>query len=520
MARRLMAPAVLALAFFLLFASSGPAAARGWTTSGASILTPDGQRFIIAGVNWYGFETRNAVAHGMWTKDYKFILDLIKANGSNVVRLPFSNEMWGTNPKPGANTISACPECKGKRARDIMALIVNYAGSIGLHVVLVNHRSNAGNSAQENGLWYTSQYPESIWTRDWLSIQEWAHGIPQTLGSADTVVVNPTASDGHPTIIGFDLRNEPHTPSRKKYLDAATWGTGDGINPSVNPNPNAFAPSCVATSTCRDWRLAAQRAGNRILGAALSRGWSYPLLFVEGISQTPTASGTVATGPYDFYWWGGNLLGINGNAGHPGAPIVFNAGGDATSLGPPVPNQLVYSAHDYGPSLFAQGWFNSATCYQSGCSGSSLADLWNRYWAHVSVAGGVNPQWPGHASFPWGNTGHTAYSQAPMWVGEFGTGNAAGDLDSTGPGSQGQWFTNLVNFIQSSFAPTAQNDSGIAVQDLHWTYWSFNGNDAYAVVNSSWSALANPRKEFTFLCAIQQVAVGQCGSTGALPAPE
>src|SRR5688500_6558945 len=137
MARRLMAPAVLALAFFLLFASSGPAAAQGWTTSGASILTPDGQRFIIAGVNWYGFETRNAVAHGMWTKDYKFILDLIKANGSNVVRLPFSNEMWGTNPKPGANTISACPECKGKRARDIMALIVNYAGAIGLHVVLV-----------------------------------------------------------------------------------------------------------------------------------------------------------------------------------------------------------------------------------------------------------------------------------------------------------------------------------------------------------------------------------------------
>ena len=503
----------------LATAVASSAYGQGWTTNGVSILTPSGQRYVIAGVNWYGFETRNSVAHGMWTKDYKAILNLMKVNGVNVVRLPFSNEMWESNPKPGANTISACADCKGKRARDIMALIVNYAGSIGLHVVLVNHRSNAGNSAQESGLWYTSSYPESAWIRDWLSIQEWAHGIPQTLGAPDTLVVNPTASDGFPTIMGFDLRNEPHTPSRKKYLDAATWGTGDGISPSVNPNPNAFAPACVATSTCRDWRLAAQRAGNRILGEALSRGWSYPLLFVEGISQTPTASGTPANGPYDFYWWGGNLLGVNGNAGNAGAPIVFNAGGTATSLGPPVANQLVYSAHDYGPSLFQQPWFNANTCYRTGCSSSSLADVWNRFWAHVNVLGGINPQWPGHASFPWGNTGHAAYNRAPLWVGEFGTGNDVDDLDSTGPGSQGQWFTAMVNFIQSSLQLSAQNDSGIAVQDLQWTYWAFNGNDEYGVATNDWSALANPRKEYTFLCGIQQVSVPQCGSTGPLPPP-
>jgi endoglucanase len=520
MSRRVVAPIVLSALCIAAAGFVSPVAGQGWTTNGTSILTPSGQRYVIAGVNWYGFETRNSVAHGMWTKDYKFILDLIKANGANVIRLPFSNEMWGSNPKPGANTISACSECKGKRARDIMALIVNYAGSIGLHIVLVNHRSNGGNSAQENGLWYTSSYPESIWIRDWLSIQEWTHGIPQTLGAPDTVIVNPIASDGFPTVIGFDLRNEPHTPARKKYLDAATWGTGDGISPSVNPNPNAFAPGCVATSTCKDWRLAAQRAGNRILGQALSRGWSYPLIFVEGVSQTPTASGTPANGPYDFYWWGGNLLGINGNAGNAGAPIVLNAGGDASSLGPPVVNQLVYSAHDYGPNLFKQPWFNSATCYASGCSPSSLADVWNKNWAHVNVAGGINPQWPGHASFPWGNTGHAAYDRAPMWVGEFGTGNTAADLDSTGAGSQGQWFTALVNFIQSSYQLTAQNDSGIPVQDLQWTYWAFNGNDSYGIVTNDWSGLANPRKEYTFLCAIQQVAVAQCGSTGALPAPQ
>ena len=55
--------------------------------------------------------------------------------------------MWDTDPTPAPNSISACPTCKGKHSRDILALIINDAGSIGLHVILDNHRSAAGNSA-------------------------------------------------------------------------------------------------------------------------------------------------------------------------------------------------------------------------------------------------------------------------------------------------------------------------------------------------------------------------------------
>jgi hypothetical protein len=64
------------------------------------------------------------------------------------------------------------------------------------------------------------------------------------------------------------------------------------------------------------------------------------------------------------------LPGVNGNANNPGAPVVLNAGGDASLLGAPVTNQLVYSAHDFGPSEYQQEWFNSSTCYKSGCSSS------------------------------------------------------------------------------------------------------------------------------------------------------
>jgi endoglucanase len=510
------------------------AVAAGWTTSGPEILSPSGQQFVISGINWYGFETNNFAAHGMWTKDYTFILDRVKALGYNTVRLPFSNEMWEKNPKPGANLISACPTCAGKHARDIMALIVNHAGAIGLHVVLDNHRSNAGDSAQQNGLWYfiggADSFPEQSWIDDWVSVLQWMHGIGQTKGSTDTVTVNYLAADGFPTVLGFDLRNEPHTVCDRRgcdYLGGATWGAGDGIDPAVNPNPNPFAPTCVAAGTCHDWRLAAQRAGDTLLGEAAANGWEFPLIIVEGISQYPAANGNPANGPYEFYWWGGALQGVNGNASNPGAPIVLNAAGNAGSLGPAVNGQVVYSPHDYGPSLFGQVWFNADTCYASGCAASSLADVWTEHWAFLNV-GDIDPGWPGHAAYPWSNTGTTPYAAAPVFLGEFGTGSASADLSSSGPGSQGQWFTDLVNFIQSSYALTPTNDSGIPVQSLHWAYWSLNANDSYALLETDWTSLSNPTKELTFLCAIQRgpfavpagSGAGQCGSTGPLPAPE
>jgi len=80
-------------------------------------------------------------------------------------------------------------------------------------------------------------------------------------------------------------------------------------DPAANPNPNPFAPGCVSGSTCHDWRLAAERAADSILGEAAAHGWGDPLIFVEGISQYPTSSGTQANGPYDFYWWGGAASG-------------------------------------------------------------------------------------------------------------------------------------------------------------------------------------------------------------------
>ncbi len=392
--RRVLSPAiVMAFGFAALLLPAAPASAAptGWHTAGTKVLAPSGTEFVIGGVNWYGFETRDKVIHGLWARNFTDIVDQIAQYGFNTVRIPFSNEMWETSPVVSNSKVSACPACKGKSARDVLAMIVNYAGSRGLHVILDNHRSSAGNSAEGNGLWYISGFPESKWISDWLSVQRWVHGVRQTLGTTDTVAVTTIASDGLPTIIGYDLRNEPHTPARTAYTAAATWGTGDGIDPSTNPNPNPYAPACVATSTCKDWRLAAERAATALLGDAAANSWEYPLIFVEGISMYPQSGGTQSAGPYAGTWWGGELTGVNGNRTNAGAPIVLNAGGSAAGLGPAVDNQLVYSAHDYGPVEYVQSWENPTTCYRSGCGSSSLSDVWFSHWGRLSSPAGIAP---------------------------------------------------------------------------------------------------------------------------------
>ena len=530
--RFLRSTPLLLIASLLLAVS--PLSATGWHTSGTQIVNPSGANYVISGVNWYGAETTSYVAGGMWTQDYTSILNQIKQYGFNTIRLPYSNQMWEKDPVPSSHYTSACSSCKNKHARDVLAMIINYAGSIGLHVIIDNHRSEAGNSTEANGLWYivsnSNNYPESNWSSDWVHVIDWVHGIQQTQGATDTVTLNYLASDGYPIVIGYDLRNEPHTVcshSGCNYLGGSTWGTGDGIDPTANPNPNPFVPSCISSSSCHDWRLAAERAGDDILGEATAHGWDLPIIFVEGISQYPTATGTAANGPYDFYWDGGQLQGVNGNAGNPGAPIVLNAGGNASSLGAAVSNQLVYSAHDYGPSVYQQPWFTTDTCYVSGCSPHSLADLWNSHWAFINL-GQVNPVWPGHSSYPWGNTGATAYGVTPVWLGEFGTGNTSSDIYTSGAGSQGQWFTDMINFVNSSYTLTTTNNPGFTMQPLNWTYWAINGNDSFGILNSNWNALSLPAKTYSFLCFDEQAPFAltdgtgsnQCGNTGALPNPQ
>jgi endoglucanase len=203
-------------------------------------------------------------------------------------------------------------------------------------VILDNHRSSAGDGPEENGLWYTNDYPESAWINDWTMLAKRYQGVKDANGKA--------------VVVGMDLRNEPHLNPNGSPGTGACW-TGDPAK-----------GGCSEDDAAHNWPKAAERAGNVILKAD-----SNLLIFVEGVDCYDNDCG----------WWGGNLEGV---ANH---PVELS-----------VQGRLVYSPHDFGPSLYQQKWFNGATTQ------ASLYGVWDKYFGYIYNAG-----------------------TAPLWVGEFGTGD-------------------------------------------------------------------------------------------------
>ncbi len=273
----------------------------GWLhTDGTRIVDAHGRTVRLVAVNWYGAESTDYVPGGLDRLPYTAILLTIKGLGFNAVRLPFSDELVERNP-PVYRHLEANRALIGRRALDIMDAIIAGAARAGLMVILDDHRSDAGWSAHGSGRWYTPQYPEAAWLRDWVTL---ARRYRHT-----------------PAVVGVDLRNEPHSngPGLEilslGYLrQGATWGPYHG-----QANPGS------------DWRQAAQRAGDAIL-----RVNPRLLIIVEGTEIYPNDNGTP-----DIYWWGANLRGALAY------PVRLS-----------LPHHLVYSAHEYGPQMHAQRWLS------------------------------------------------------------------------------------------------------------------------------------------------------------------
>ncbi|MDH6435291.1 endoglucanase [Streptomyces sp. SAI-144] len=286
------------------------AGAGYWHTSGRQILDESGQPVRIAGINWFGFETANYAVHGLWSRDYKSMIDQMKSLGYNTLRIPYSDDIFKPGTVPNSIDFSSGKnaDLQGLNSLGVLDKIVSYAGQDGLKVILDRHRPDSGG---QSALWYTSAVPESTWIANLKALA--------------------TRYKGQDTVVGIDLHNEPHDP--------ACWGCGD---------------------TATDWRLAAQRAGNAVLGVNPDL-----LIFVEGVQTFNGVSG----------WWGGNLMGVAQY------PVQLN-----------VANRVVYSAHDYATSVAQQSWFSDPSFP------ANMPGIWDKYWGYIFKQ-----------------------SIAPVWVGEFGT---------------------------------------------------------------------------------------------------
>jgi endoglucanase len=375
-------------AVVLATVSAGPAMAAGTGTgylhtSGSKIVDSTGATVRLTGLNWFGMETDNHTFHGLWagrTATWRMQIDHMAQLGYNTIRVPYTGDSLRSGAQATSINSDSNPDLLGLSPLQILDQIVNYAGSKGMRIILDRHRPSA---AGQTALWYTAAVSEASEIADW-----------QMLASRYA---------GNTTVIGADLFNEPHADGQASGPTGACWGCGD---------------------TARDWRLAAQRIGNAVLAA--QPNW---LVIVEGISCPTGGPGADANhdnqadDPLECDWWGGNL------AGAAQFPVQLS-----------VANRLVYSAHDYGISVFdRQPWFKDPTFP------ANLPSVWNHFWGYL-----------------------VQQNIAPVLIGEFGS-TLQNPLDT-------QWLQALMNYM------------GSGVNGMSFTYWSWNpdSGDTGGIVQDDW----------------------------------
>lgn len=355
-------------------------------TDGPRIVDAQGQTVRLAGVNWYGFDCSDMVIGGLHLRTISDICRQVVDLGFNCLRVPLCDQATLDGPAL-ANGLDRMPELVGGTPLDVLDAVIDAAGLAGLKVILVSQRSEAGWSAQENGLWYTQAYPEKSWIAAWEIL-------------ARRYV-------GNDTVIGFDLRNEPGSPPIGAIAwprnGGSLWGYGDAL----------FAKP-------RDWASAAERAGNAILAINPEL-----LIVVEGVRYDPVAP--LFEGETALYWPGGNLSGVRAAASgyrRQARPIALD-----------VPQRLVYSVHDYGPDMYR----DLAWCQLGGTASTPEAcrEVWDQTWGFLA-RDQIAPVFLGEFGTP--NGYHPANSAA-----------TARQEDYTEPNDrnpQGAWFTYLVDYVR------------------------------------------------------------------------
>ncbi|MGF7176811.1 glycoside hydrolase family 5 protein [Azospirillum doebereinerae] len=339
-------------------------------TDGGQIVDSAGRNIKLTGVNWFGAEGYAFAPQGLWMDSYQNHMNKMQALGFNVIRLPFSDAMLDAGRMPTGIDYSKNPDLKGLTSLQVFDKIIDYAGKTGMKIILDHHRSGDGASSNENGLWYTSQYPESKMIENWKMLaQRYA---------------------GKDAVIGADLHNEPH--------GQASWGTGGAAT---------------------DWARAAERIGNAI--QTVNKDW---LMIVEGVEIVNN----------QWYWWGGNLLGL------PKYEVNFD-----------TPNKLVYSVHDYGPSLHMMDWFKASDFP------NNMPAKWDQMWGNL-----------------------IKNDQHPVLVGEFGS-RMETAIDKA-------WMPKLIQYMNGDFDGNGTIDLAKGDQGASWTYWAWSpgSGDTGGIMTSDW----------------------------------
>ena len=325
---------------------------------GSRIFDKDGHEVWLTGANWFGFNCSENCVHYLWSADVDDVLQSIADRGINIIRFPIASELilsWMKGSPNPVNSVSAnadpaftinpdfCEEDGKtlKNSMEIFDIIMAKCKKYGIKAFIDIHSPHTDNSGHNYNLWYGKA---GITTEKWIETLVW--------------LADKYKNDD--TLLAYDLKNEPHGKGQEGEA-AAKW---DGSTDENN------------------WAYAATKCADAILDVNPNA-----LILIEGVEQS--MSGAMEgdywgmadrrdNSPYIGAWWGGNFRGAREY------PIKPKHG----------TGQIVYSPHDYGPSVYAQTWFDKNFTEQT-----LLDDYWYDTWAYINaedIAPELIGEWGGH----------------------------------------------------------------------------------------------------------------------------
>jgi endoglucanase len=348
---------VLSSVFLTILISSGIHAAadnsgkvktnNDWLhVEGTNIVDQYGNKIWLTGANWFGFNCRERMLLDSYHSNIVADINIIADKGINVVRLPIATDLlyaWsrGEYP-PSTDTSYNNTDLAGLNSFELFNFMLDNFKRVGIKVILDVHSAETDNMGHTAPLWVKGSVTENIFKSAWV----WAADYYKN----------------DDTIIGFDLKNEPHTNSGdlKIKSQSAIW---DNSNSPTN------------------WKRVAQETALQILNVHPNA-----LIFVEGIEIYPkdglwndeqiNTSPWTGTNDYFCNWWGGNLRGVKNY------PIILGK----------HQKQLVYSPHDYGPLVYEQPWFKKefVTANDEQASKILYEQCWRDNWAYI-MEDGISP---------------------------------------------------------------------------------------------------------------------------------
>ena len=339
-------------------------------TDGNKILDKDGKQVWLTGVNWFGYNTGTNTFDGLWNSQLVPTVKSIADHGFNLIRVPMSAELilqWKSGEYPKANYNNAYnPALNDLNSLQIFDYFLKLAEENGMKVMPDIHSAETNAAGHNVNLWYT----DKISVDKYYEALEWM---------ADRYKNNDT-------IIAFDLKNEPHgKPDEGK--NAAIWNDSKDAN---------------------NWKYVAETAAAKVLAKNPN-----VLIMIEGTEIYPKNSkgdySSTNKDDYYFNWWGGNLRAVR--------DFPINLG--------KYQDKLVYSPHDYGPTVYEQPWFEGDYDFNS-----LMKDCWQDNWFYIHKE-----------------------NKAPLLIGEWGGFMKDPNL---------KWMTYMRQLIKENH--------------LNHTFWCFNAN--------------------------------------------